>query len=48
MIESSRLRWAGHVVKMAEGRIDSKMLTCKPRENRLIGRPKRGWEEILE
>ena len=30
MIKSKRLRWAGHVARMEEGRSDFKVLTGKP------------------
>ena len=38
---SRRLRWAGHVARMEEGRIAFKILTCKPTEKRPLGRPRR-------
>ena len=30
MIKSRRLRWAGHVARMEEGKSAFKLLTCKP------------------
>jgi hypothetical protein len=47
MIKSKRLRWAGHVAKMEEGRSTFKILTGKPTEKRPLGRPKRRWEENI-
>ena len=41
---SRRLRWAGHVVRMEEGRSAFKILTGK----RSLGRPRRRGEEILK
>ena len=37
MIKSIRLRWAGHVAGMEEGRSALKMLTCKPTGKRPLG-----------
>ena len=41
VIKSRRLRWAGHVVRMEEGRSAFKILTGKPTGKRLLGRPRR-------
>ena len=41
VITSRRLRWAGHVPKMEEGRGVFKMLTGKPTLKRPIVRPRR-------
>ena len=41
VIKSRRLRWAGHVVRMEEGRNAFKILTDKPTEKRPLGRPRR-------
>ena len=43
VIESKRLRWAGHVAKMEEGRSAFKMLTGK----RPLGRLKHRWEDNI-
>ena len=44
MIKSRRLRWAGHVARMEEGRSAFKILTGKPTGKRPLGRPWRRWE----
>ena len=44
MIKSKRLRWAGHVVRMEEGRSAFKILTGKPAGKRPLGRPRLRWE----
>ena len=44
VIKSRRLRWAGHVAKMEEGRSAFKILTGKPTGKRPLGRPRRTWE----
>ena len=47
VINSRRLRWAGHVVRMEEGRSAFKILTGKPTGKRHLGRPRRRWEEFI-
>ena len=47
VIKSSRLRWAGHVARMEEGRSAFKILTGKPTEKTPLGRPRRGWEDNI-
>jgi len=36
VIKSRRLRWAGHVARMEEGRCSFKILTGTPRGKRLL------------
>ena len=43
--KSGRLRWAGHVARMKEGRSASKILTGKPAGERPVGKPRRRWED---
>ena len=43
MINSRRLRWAGHVAGMEEGRSAFKILTDKSTGKRPLGRPRRRW-----
>ena len=43
VIKSRRLRWAGHVARMEEGRSAFKILTGK----RPLGRPRRRWEDNI-
>ena len=43
MIKSRRLRWAGHVARMEEGRSAFKILTGKHTGKRLSGRPECRW-----
>ena len=47
VIKSRRLRWAGHVAKMEEGRSAFKILTGKPIGKRPLGRPGRRWEDNI-
>ena len=46
-INSRRLRWAGHVARKEEGRSTFKILTGKPTGKRLLGRPRRRWEDNI-
>ena len=48
VIKSRRLRWAGHIARMEEGRSAFKMLTGTPTGKIPLGRPRRRWEGILE
>ena len=47
MIKSRRLRWAGHVARMEEGRSAFKILTGNPTGKRPLGRPMRRWEDNI-
>ena len=47
MIKSRRLRRAGHVVRMEEGRSAFNILTGKPIGKRPLGRPRRMWEDNI-
>ena len=47
VIKSRRLRWAGYVPRMEEGRSAFKILTGKPTGKRLLGRPRRKWEDNI-
>ena len=46
-IKSRRLKWAGHVARMEEGRSAFKILTDKPTGKRPMGKPRRRWEENI-
>ena len=45
MNKSRRLRWAGHVARMEEGRSAFKVLKGKPTVKRPLWRPGRSWED---
>ena len=47
LIKSTRLRWAGHVARMEEGRSACKILTGKPTGKRPLGMPRRRWEDNI-
>jgi hypothetical protein len=43
-IKSRRMRWAGHVARMGEGRNVCRVLVGKPEGKRPLGRPRCRWE----
>jgi hypothetical protein len=47
VIKSRRLRWAGHVARMGEGRGVYRVLVGKPEGKRPLGRPRRRWEDDI-
>jgi hypothetical protein len=48
MIKSRRMRWAGHVARMGEGRGVYRVLFGRPEGKRPLGRPRRRWEDNIE
>ena len=46
-IKSRRMRWAGHVARMGEGRGVNRVLVGKPEGKRPLGRPRRRWEDNI-
>ena len=48
VIKSRRMRWAGHVARMAERRGVYRVLAGKPEGKRPLGRPRRGWEDNIK
>jgi len=47
VIKSRRMRWAGHVARMGEGRVVYRVLVGKPEGRRPLGRPRRRWEDNI-
>ena len=47
VIKYRRLRWAGHVARMEEGRIAFKILTGIPAGKRPLGGSRRTWEHSI-
>ena len=47
VIKARRLRWAGHVARMEEGRSAFKILTGTPAGKKPLGRPRRRWEDNI-
>jgi hypothetical protein len=48
VLKSRRMRWAGHVAHMGEGRGVHRVLMGKPEGTRLLGRPRRRWEDNIK
>jgi hypothetical protein len=48
VIKSSRMRWAGHVARMGEGRCVYRVLVGRPEGKRSLGRPRRRWEDNIK
>jgi hypothetical protein len=44
----SRMRWAGHVARMGEGRGVCRVLVWRPKGKRPLGRPGRRWEDNIK
>jgi hypothetical protein len=47
-MKSRRMRWAGHVARMGEGRNVYRVLGGKPEEKRPLGRPRLRWEDGIK
>jgi hypothetical protein len=48
VINSRRMRWAGHVARMGERRGEYRVLVGKPEGKRALGRPRHGWEDNIQ
>jgi hypothetical protein len=48
VVKSRRMRWAGHVARMGEGRGVHRVLVGKPEGKRQLGRPRRRWEDNIK
>ena len=48
VVKSRRMRWAGHVARMGEGRGVYRVLVGKPEGERPLGRPRRRWEDNIK
>jgi hypothetical protein len=47
-VQSRRMRWAGHVALMAEGRNVYRILVVKPEVKRPLERQRRRWEDGIK
>ena len=47
-LKSRRLRWAGHVARMEQFSNAYRLLVGKPESKRLLGRPRRRWEDNIK
>jgi hypothetical protein len=48
VIKSRRMRWAGHMARMGEGRDVYRVLVGRPGSKRPLGRPRRRWEDNIK
>ena len=48
VMKSRRMRWAGHVAHMREGRGMDRVLVGKPEGKRPLGRPRHRWEDNIK
>jgi hypothetical protein len=48
MIKSRRMKWAGHVARIAEKMNAYRILVGKPEGKRPLGRPRRRWIENIK
>jgi hypothetical protein len=48
VVKSRRIRWAGHVARVGEDRGVYRVLVGKPEGKRLLGRPRRRWEDNIK
>jgi len=48
VVKSRRMRWAGHVARMGEGRGVYRVLVVKPEGKRPLGSPRRIWEDNIK
>jgi hypothetical protein len=48
VIKSRRMRWAGHVARMGEGRGVRRALVGRPEGKRPLGRPRSRWEDSIK
>ena len=47
-VKPRRMRWAGHVARIGEGRGVHRVLVRKPEGKRPMGRPRRRWEDNIK
>jgi len=48
VVKSRKMRWAGHVARMVEGRGVHRVLVGKPEGKRPLGRPRRRWDDNIK
>jgi hypothetical protein len=48
MIKSRRMRWAGQVARIGEGRSVYRVLVGRPEGKRPLGRPRHRWEDNIK
>jgi hypothetical protein len=48
VVKSRKMKWAGHVARMGEGRGVHRVLVGKPEGKKPLGRPRRRWEDNIK
>jgi hypothetical protein len=48
VVKSRRMRWAGHVARVGEGRAMHRVLVGKPEGKRPLGTPRHKWEDNIK
>ena len=48
VVKSRRVRWAGHVARMGEGRGEHRVLVGIPEGKSTLERPRRRWEDNIK
>ena len=48
VVKSRRMRWAGNVARIGEGREVHRVLAGKPEGKRPLGRPRHRWEDNIK
>jgi hypothetical protein len=48
VIKSRRMRWAGHVARIGEGRSVYRVMVGRPEGKRPLGRPRRRWKDNIK
>jgi hypothetical protein len=48
VVKSRRMRWAGRVARVGEGRGVHRVLVGRPEGTRPLGRPRRRWENNIK
>ena len=48
VVKSRRMRWAGHVAFMGDGRVVHRVLVGKPEGKRSLGRHRRRWDDNMK
>ena len=47
VVKSRRMKWAGHVARMGQGREVHRVLVGRPEGKRPLGRPRRRWGDNI-
>jgi len=48
VVKSRRMRWAGHMARMGDGRGVHRILVGKPEGKSPLGRPRHRWEDNIK